>query len=147
MPMSYKDLRIDSSYETSGEKNKLVEDFYIPMLSETSNYFRIAGFFSSSSLAIASKGIEGLIKNNGKMRLLISPKISEQDLDVIKRTQSLDGYDFEFIKDLKIEDFSSLDNLEALAWMLSNKRLEIKIVVDKNSGNSFEYSNAWEQAM
>ena len=136
MPMSYKDLRIDSSYETSGEKNKLVEDFYIPMLSETSNYFRIAGFFSSSSLAIASKGIEGLIKNNGKMRLLISPKISEQDLDVIKRTQSLDGYDFEFIKDLKIEDFSSLDNLEALAWMLSNKRLEIKIVVDKNSGNS-----------
>lgn len=134
--VSYKDLKINLSYETTGKKTQLLEEFYIPFLEQTTYYFRIAGFFSSSSLVVASKGIEGLLKNNGSMRLLISPQLSEQDYITIKDATSLDGVELDFFKQIDINDFSKLDNLEALAWMLANNRLEIKIVIDKNANNS-----------
>ncbi len=133
--MSYKDLRIEKSYETTGDKNQLLNEFYIPFLNETTEYRRIAGYFSSSSLVIASKGIEGLIKNNGKMKLLISPELTEQDYEVIKMNGELNDK-LEIFDNFDINDFPTNDNLEALAWMLKNGRLEIKIVVDKNSGSS-----------
>ena len=133
--MSYKSLKIEKSYETTGDRNQLLNDFYIPFLSETVEYRRIAGYFSSSSLIIASKGIEGLIKNNGKMKLLISPELSEQDYEVIKANGEINDK-LEMFNNLDINDFPNNDNLEALAWMLKNGRLEIKIVVDKNSGSS-----------
>ena len=135
--MSYKDLQIEKCYETTENQTHLLEEFYIPMLEQSKHYFRIAGFFSSSSLMIASKGIEGLISNNGSMRLLISPKLSEQDVRVLKEYVADDLPDtLSIFQSYRIEDFSKLDNLQALAWLLANKKLEIKIVVDKNSGQS-----------
>lgn len=133
--MSYKDIIIEPSYETTGIKTQLLEEFYIPMLEQTSYYFRIAGFFSSTSLAIASKGIEGLIHNNGKMRLLISPKISEEEFIILKEQKHLKE-DMSIFSNFDIKDFLSCDHLKAFAWMLANDRLEIKIVVDKNNKNS-----------
>lgn len=133
--MSYKDLDIKKSYETSGDKTQLVNEFYIPFLNETMEYRRIAGYFSSSSLIIAAKGIEGLIKNNGKMQLLISPELTQQDYEVIKSNHSINEK-LEMFHDFNIDDFPTNDNLEALAWMLKNNKLEIKIVVNKNSGSS-----------
>lgn len=132
--MSYKDIHFEDSYETSGIKTQLLEEFYIPMLRETTMYFRIAGFFSSTSLAIASKGIEGLIANNGIMRLLISPKLSEQDFRVIQNNNSID--EMTMFKEFDVSNFSNFDNLQALSWMLANKKIEIKIVIDKNYGDS-----------
>lgn len=133
--MSYKDLDIKKSYETSGDKNQLLNEFYIPFLSETTEYRRIAGYFSSSSLIVASEGIEGLLNNNGKMKLLISPELTEQDFEVIKLNNSLNE-NLEMFENFNINEFPSNDNLEALSWLLKNGRLDIKIVVDKNSGSS-----------
>ena len=135
--MSYKDLQIDNCYETTENQTHLLDDFYIPMLKQSKHYFRIAGFFSSSSLMVASKGIEGLISNNGFMRLLISPKLSEQDIQVLREYNGNDlPESLSIFQTYQIEDFSKLDNLQALAWLLANRKLEIKIVVDKNSGHS-----------
>lgn len=133
--MSYKDLDIKKSYETSGDKNQLLKEFYIPFLNETLEYRRIAGYFSSSSLIVASKGIEGLLRNNGKMKLLISPELTEQDFEIIKLNNSLNE-NLKMFENFDINEFPANDNLEALSWMLKNGRLEIKIVVDKNSGSS-----------
>lgn len=133
--MSYRNLNIEKSYETTGKKTQLLEEFYIPFLQETKEYRRIAGYFSSSSLVVASKGIEGLIKNNGVMKLLISPNLTEQDYEIIKTnnyiTDTLSIFD-----EFNNNSFPKNDNLEALAWMLKNGKLQIKIVVDKNSCNS-----------
>ncbi|MBQ8898481.1 MAG: DEAD/DEAH box helicase family protein [Clostridia bacterium] len=135
--MSYRDLKIEKCYETTENQTHLLDEFYIPMLEQSKHYFRIAGFFSSSSLMVASKGIEGLISNNGSMRLLISPKLSEQDVQILKEYGTDDLPDtLSIFQAYRIEDFSKLDNLQALAWLLANKKLEIKIVVDKNSGQS-----------
>ena len=58
--MGYRELEIAKCYETTTNKTELLDSFYIPMLEHTTTYLRIAGYFSSTSLAIASKGIEGL---------------------------------------------------------------------------------------
>ena len=135
--MSYNNLKIEKCYETSEQKNELLEKFYLPFLSETIQYYRIAGFFSSSSLIVASKGIEKLINNNGKMKLLISPRLSEQDYEIIKNNSfELLNTSLSIFDNINIEDFPNNNNLEALAWMLKNGKLEIKIVIDKNFGNS-----------
>ena len=133
--VSYKELNIKKSYETSGDKSQLLNEFYIPFLNETIEYRRIAGYFSSSSLIVASKGIEGLIKNNGKMKLLISPELTEQDYEIIKSTNNISS-DLNLFDEFNHSEFPKNDNLEALAWMLKNNKLEIKIVVDKNSRSS-----------
>lgn len=135
--MGYRDLDIKISYETIQDRTHLLDDFYIPVLEQTTQYFRIAGFFSSSSLVVAAKGIEGLIRNNGFMRLLISPRLSEEDARILKESQSSEMPDtLSFFHSFDVSAFEEFDNLQALAWLLANGKLDIRIVVDKNSRES-----------
>ncbi len=130
--MGLRSLNINTSYETTEHQTQLLDEFYIPVLEQATKYYRIAGFFSSSSLSVAAKGIEGLIKNNGKMYLLISPELSVEDYNIIKEHGIIENTNF--IKDFSI-DYPN-DNLKALAWLLDTGRLEIKIVVCTKSALS-----------
>lgn len=56
---SLKDVNLKIAYAS---KWWSIEWFYIPALSCAHRYDRISGFFSSTSLAIAARGISGLIK-------------------------------------------------------------------------------------
>lgn len=130
--MGLRSLNLNISYETTEYQTHLLDEFYIPVLEQATKYYRIAGFFSSSSLSVAAKGIEGLIKNNGKMYLLISPKLSVDDYKIIEEHGN--------IETTKLFDELSLelpnDNLKALAWLLDRGKLEIKIVVALKAANS-----------
>lgn len=128
MKVSYKDIVLKASYESGVDD--LVQDFYVPVLDQSVSYDRIAGFFSSSSLSIAARGIAGLIKNNGKMRLITSPKFSQEDAKILMDLREQEKVFFEDILLLGLNDIESSfekDHLEALGWMLSNGYLEMKI--------------------
>lgn len=133
--MGLRDINIEKCYETTSKKTSLIDEFYIPVLSQSNLYLRIAGFFSSTSLVIVSKGLEALYHNCGKMKILISPELSEQDYSVLKNTGNVEMLDSIF-GDFDIEKHASNDHLKLFAWMLSKGMIEIKIVVDKNSRNS-----------
>lgn len=132
--MSLRDIDLQPSYETTESKDELLETFYIPVLQEARKYYRIAGFFSSSALTVAAKGIEGLINNNGKMYLLVSPELSEEDYNTIKQHGGIAEHSHIFDEFKK----NSMPNehIQALAWLLDENRLEIKIVVGKRTRNS-----------
>lgn len=132
--MSLKDINLQPSYETTESKDQLLESFYIPVLQEANKYYRIAGFFSSSSLVVASKGIEGLIHNGGKMYLLVSPELSEEDYNTIIEHGSIPTESHLF-DELKFDQVPN-ENIQALAWLLDAGKLEIKIVVGKRTRNS-----------
>lgn len=132
--MGLKDISIATSYETSESKTQLLDEFYIPVLDNAVKYYRIAGFFSSTALAVAAKGIEGLINNGGKMFLLISPELSEEDYKVIAEHGCIPP-DAAFLRDFTVEDLPN-ENLSLLAWLLDSGKLEIKIVVGKKARNS-----------
>lgn len=124
--VTFKDLNLQKSYET--KKDDLIGDFYIPVLNNCRNYDRISGFYSSTSLAIAAQGIAGMIRNGGHMRLVICPRLSKEDADVISSSVSSGRFDKYFDLD-NIKDEFERDHVAALGWMLANGYLEIKIAV------------------
>lgn len=125
--MSYESLQILRSYKTN--KNDIVQEFYVPILEESVLYKRAVGFFSSAALIELSKGISGLIKNGGKIKFIVSPLLSEEDVEAIQR-----GYDErEIIKRSLLREFkepqtdSEAERLNWLAYLIANGYLEIKV--------------------
>ena len=140
--MSFKELTLKTSYETGIDD--LVEDFYIPILSQTKRYDRIAGFFSSTSLALSARGIVSLIEKHGKMRLITCPKLSKEDVEAIDRAISDPDriISDRLINDLVIEDDFQNDHVAALGWMLANGYLEMKIALVYENGHLVDDNNA-----
>jgi DNA phosphorothioation system restriction enzyme len=125
------DLRI--TYR-SGEAD-LIGELYVPCLSRSVLYRRAVGYFTSNGLAVAAKGISSLIANEGRVQLVASPCLSTEDITAIQN-----GY---VSRDARIRDvtqaaFEALDNsvfeegLSALEWLISNKRLDVKLAVPVN---------------
>ena len=47
------------------DDGNLVELFYVPALEDAERYDRLTGYFNARALALASRGIEGLVRNGG----------------------------------------------------------------------------------
>ena len=80
--MSLKDHLIKSEYRSLIDD--MVRDFYIPCLENAVSYRRAVGFFSSSSLVEVSQGIAKMAQNGGKIRIVASPYLSDEDIEAIK---------------------------------------------------------------
>jgi len=128
--MSLKDLDLKICY--SSETDDILNNFYIPALSQSKHYYRLAGFFSSSSLAVSAKGISQLIKNEGDMKLICSARLNEDDVNEIKENRSNyeDIIENTLLRDLKsFENFLIRDHVKALGWLYSKGRLAIKVAI------------------
>ena len=125
--MSYRDIVVSRSYKTN--KNDIVRDFYVPTLKESVLYKRAVGFFSSTALIELSKGISGLVKNGGKIKFIVSPLLSEEDIDAITK-----GYnEREIIESALLREFkepknaSDEERLNWLATLIAQNHMEIKV--------------------
>ena len=133
--MNFLDLK-DTLKESYRTPDNIVEDFYTPLLSNAKKYDRAVGFFSSSVLIELSKGLINLVKNGGKMRLITSPKLQEQDIQAIK-----EGYDKREIIDKAImrewkepKNYIEEERLNFLSHMIEDGFLDIKIAFKKPFG-------------
>ena len=133
---SYKDLNIKGSYISKGEEN-FAKAFLMPALKHTCLYQRSVGFFSSSVLIPIIDGIVELARQGGKIQLVASPKLTEEDIQAIelgyqKREEAVKGI---FTKDFSAE-INSLDDdqLKLLASLIEMEVLDIKIVVTDTLG-------------
>lgn len=128
--MGLADLPTKRSYNS--DVDDILNQFYIPVLGRSVRYDRISGFFSSSSLAAAAKGIAGLIKNGGHMRFITSAFLQREDVDaILKGDLGLDDY-LELSLSLEIgalEEQIAANHFKAMAWLIKEQRLEIKIAV------------------
>ena len=96
------------------------------------------GFFSSSSLKEISKGLKYFIKNNGKIQIVTSPNLSEEDVEAIKKGYELRDKIIEncLLKELKEpETEKEKEELKILADLISENILDIKIAFIKNENN------------
>ncbi len=126
--------RSDSPGETLRERHHLLGDFYIPCLERSLTYDRAVGFFSSSSLAAAAKGITALIQGGGKMRLIASPHLSQDDAEAIAQglKQREEVITASLLQELEQPEQVANDRLGYLAWLLSKGLLEIKLAVHQD---------------
>lgn len=128
--MNFKDLNIKPCYESGVDD--IIEDYYVPVLGVSIQYDRIAGFFSSTSLAVAARGVADFITNGGKMRLITSPRLNGEDIEIVKKIvendTALNVSDFGI--DLNnLEDEFEKNHVKALGWMLATGLLEMKLAI------------------
>ena len=128
--MSLKDVHLNDSYRSL--LSDVVEEFYVPALSEAVLYQRAVGFFSSSALINLTEGIKGLVTNGGKIEIVASPRLSEEDIEAIN--EGLKNKD-EIIEDALL---NALDEpkgrfeesrLNLLANLIAQGILNIKIAI------------------
>ena len=136
--MNLTEKLIKSDYDSSTDD--MYNDFYAKILGVTSRYNRLGGFFSSETLSLCAEGLQQFIKNNGRMKLILIPRLSQEDIKsihegILTPEKHIDRKwirDFDMIKD----KFQS-DHVRALAWMLANKFLEIRIALIKDLDGNF----------
>ena len=65
------------------EDGDLVELFYVPALEDAERYDRLTGYFNAGALALAARGIEGLVRNGGRMRLVVGCTLEPSEIEAI----------------------------------------------------------------
>lgn len=126
------DLNLKISYRS--DMGSIVDLFYNPCLERSIFYRRAVGYFTSGGLSIAARGLSSFIRGSGKMMLVASPYLNEDDCGAISQ-----GYEArnDVITRALIRSFDSdmdalvRNRLSCLAWLIANERLEIKIAVRK----------------
>ncbi len=126
----------DVSWKVSyGPTDDRLRELYIPALSRSVTYARTAGFFSSGALAVAAAGVAHLVRNGGRMRLLVGAKLSEEDIRAIERGEEAFG---QVLEQRLLEALEELERdpsdparkrLEVLAWMVAQGTLQIRVVL------------------
>jgi len=130
VPQNLRDHHFKIAY---GPGDDRLKDFYIPALSCAVRYDRSAGFFSSSALAVAAAGVAHLIANGGRMRLLVGAQLSPDDVKALQGGADLAA----LVADRMVSgleekvDALARERLAALAWMIREGTLEVRVVLPK----------------
>jgi superfamily II DNA or RNA helicase len=127
------------SYRTG--RDQVVPDFYIPCFKQSVRYDRAVGYFTSASLSLAARGVVHMvIQNKGKMRLVASPDLTEGDIASLRNSDADMVELFKRIAGRSMNDLVSkveADCMSALAWMVSEGMLEIRLAYPKSGRGIF----------
>ena len=132
------DIPIQLSYRTG--RDDMVKDFFIPCLESSVLYRRAAGYFTSSGLALAARGVASLAARRGKMRLVVSPHLDPADVEALQAAaeRPADALRLIAARSLdEIEDALVRDRLNALAWLAAAGLLEIKLALRLEKNGEF----------
>lgn len=135
--MNYKDLDINRSYISRGDNN-IADSFLVPALKCTKTYKRSVGYFSSGVFEPIMDGVVSLYRNKGKIQLIASPKLSENDIEAMrcgyeKREEIINSaFSADFIRE--IEKFDD-EKLQLLYSLIAKDVLDIKLAVTDSYGD------------
>jgi len=136
LKLDFVNLNIRRVYDS--EEDDILHGFYIPVLANSNMYYRLAGFFSSSALAVAARGIKGLLKNQGEMKLVVGAAFRKEDVEAIRK--GIEKPD-EVIEKMCLRNLENIENefiknhISALSWLVAKGKLEIKIAVISDNKN------------
>ncbi|MDA8310875.1 MAG: DEAD/DEAH box helicase family protein [Actinomycetota bacterium] len=131
-----RDLDLQPYYRS--DRHRLLRDFYEPCLATASRYDRAVGYFTSATLAAAARGLRPFIDREGRMRLVASPHLSDDDVEAIRS-----GYEArdDVLQRALLRELTGAEvpdpirqRLEFLAWLIGVERLEVKIAIVSGHG-------------
>jgi superfamily II DNA or RNA helicase len=134
-PPVFPEIDIPRVIDTSN--TDFIDEFYIPLLSRSVEYKRGVGYFTSNWAKSAARGLAQLAENGGTAKWLTSPQLSEEDWQAI-----VEGSQAKRDKRLRKALRCSIDDLrndleqdtrEAIAWMIADGLLEIRLAIPENS--------------
>ena len=132
MPLRHLPIRLDYRPDVCPDP---VAEFYAPALAESVAYDRATYAFSANGLASAAAGLAGLLRNNGRVRLICHFEMEEPTVRAIIRGQvqareaMLARVAPEDLTAVSPDDIRAKSQLDLIAWLIANRRLEVKIAV------------------
>ena len=135
--VAFRELAIKTEYRS--KIDDIPKSLVVPLLENSIYYKRAVGFFSSSALLEISRGIGSLAKRGGKIKLVASPNLSEQDLEAIES-----GYAArEIVRDALVRElpsakslsFEEMSRFNLLAHLIKEEVLDLRIaLIDDSKG-------------
>lgn len=134
--MLYSEMKIEEEYKIP--RDNIIEDFYIPIISNAKEYKRAVGYFSSTALINITQGLAGLIKNGGKIQLVTSPHLSEEDFKAInkgleERNNLIEKRMLETL--IEPKNYFEKERLNIVANLIAMNKLEIKLAFSYKNGD------------
>ncbi len=150
--MALRDHPWEPSYATSdlrddGVQVDLLHDFYIPVLRHATAYDRVAGYFTSSSLAAASQGLSSFVNRQGRARFVVGLQLETEDVAAILRgdQQRASASLHAQLDTLASWPDDLRHGVELLAWMVAHGYLTIRVGmrvhVKDGSAQTFDFSH------
>ena len=138
------DWSLDRDYKTGSENEPL--QFYLDGLANSNEFNLLLGYFSSSAINLLSVGFATFISNGGKMRMVINHLLSAKDKEALSRVEDNPNE----IRVFDLTDIVSLERVldeydthffECLAYLIAEKRIEIKVIKPKNGKGIAHYKS------
>ena len=128
--MKLNDLDIKEEYFTG--ETALIDIFYKYFLSVATNSDWSGGFFRSSVFILVGSNIIDFVRHGGKIRLICSPCLTEDDILAIAQgyKDKVEGAEQALQRDIEqmLENKEIAKNTEALATLIALGSIEVKIV-------------------
>lgn len=134
----------DRDYKTGTDNEPL--QFYLEGLANSIELNLLLGYFSSSAINLLSVGFATFISRGGTMKMVINHLLSEKDKETLMRVE-------ENPENIKVFDLSNVEELqknldeygthffECLAFLISQKRIQIKIIKPKEGQGIAHYKS------
>lgn len=112
------------------------EKFFNDCLENSKEFDLQLGYFSSATISVLADGFASFISNGGKMRLVINHIVSDEDKNAISKGIHggvIDCFDLSNFEELK-KTFDEYQQqfFECLAFLIYNKRIDIRIIKPRN---------------
>ena len=137
--MSLTDLNLRRTYDPDVCPDP-VADFYSPALSESVAYDRNTFTFTANGLVAAAAGLAGLLRNDGRVRIICEPKGLSAEVHqaiIAGHTQALlDAAPPEDLTNITEGDIRGKNQLDMITWLVAQGRLEIRVALPKTAEQS-----------
>lgn len=137
------DWSLDRDYKTGSENEPL--QFYLDGLANSNEFSLLLGYFSSSAINLLSVGFATFISKGGKMKMVINHLLSSKDKEAVEKAngESLNRvFDLTDVVSLgRVLDEYDTHFFECLAYLISEKRIEIKVIKPKNGKGIAHYKS------
>lgn len=137
------DWSIDRDYKTGSENEPL--QFYLDGLANSNEFSLLLGYFSSSAINLLSVGFATFISKGGKMKMVINHLLSAKDKEAIEKAsqESINKvFDLTDVVSLgRVLDEYDTHFFECLAYLIAEKRIEIKVIKPKNGKGIAHYKS------
>ena len=116
-------------------EDNLIEELYLPCLKWAERFDRGVGFFTTGWISYNIEGMSDFASRGGKIRLITSPILSNDDTDAIVNSENNDTdaynkFEIALLDNVKtLEKEMKEDILNAFSWMLYDGIIDMRFAI------------------
>lgn len=116
-------------------EDNLIEELYLPCLKWAERFDRGVGFFTTGWISYNIEGMSDFASRGGKIRLITSPILSNDDTDAIVNSENNDTDAYKKFEIALLDNVKTLekemkeDILNAFSWMLYDGIIDMKFAI------------------